>query len=385
MRRVNPHLRRLLPAALVLALIVGAVSFATRPKPVAVALGTLGKGPVEATLANTRAGSIEACQRTRLSTILGGRIETLSVKEGDHVRKGDVLLRLWNEDQRAQTALAEAQLATARQRIIEACALAASARHEADRQRDLAARGFVSMSRAETAAAEADLRAAACASARTDVAQAEARVRVTRVEQGRTTLVAPFSGIVAKIVGERGEYTTPSPPGVATPPAIDLIDDSCLFVEAPMDEVDAPRIRPGQPARVRLDSLPEKVFAARVRRIAPVVSAVEKQARTVDIELDFVDSAEAAGLLVGYSADVEIILAQREHTLRVPTSALLPGNRVLVLGDDGMLASRELQVGLSNWEFTEVLAGATEGERIVVSLEREGVRAGARAVADGER
>ena len=117
--------------------------------------------------------------------------------------------------------------------------------------------------------------------------QAQARVNVTRVEQGRTVLVAPFDGTVAKIVGEIGEYSTPSPPGVPTPPAIDLIDDSCLYVKAPMDEVDAPRIRIGQPVRISIDALPKQTFPGRVKRVAPFVSAVEKQARTVDIDVTF--------------------------------------------------------------------------------------------------
>ena len=51
------------------------------------------------------------------------------------------------------------------------------------------------------------------AAAKADIGQAQARVNVTRVEQGRTLLVAPFDGTVAKIVGEIGEYSTPSPPG----------------------------------------------------------------------------------------------------------------------------------------------------------------------------
>lgn len=53
----------------------------------------------------------------------------------------------------------------------------------------------------------------------------------------RITLTAPFAGIVARVtgeIGEIGEYTTPSPPGIPTPPAVDLIDDSCLYVSAPM-------------------------------------------------------------------------------------------------------------------------------------------------------
>jgi HlyD family secretion protein len=213
------------------------------------------------------------------------------------------------------------------------------------------------------------------------VLQAQERVNVTRVVQGRTVLVAPFDGTVAKIVGEVGEYSTPSPPGVATPPAIDLIDDSCLYVEAPMDEVDAPKIAVGQPVRITLDALPKRSFPGRVRRVAPYVTAVEKQARTVDIEATFDDPSAPGRLLVGYSADVEVILEVRGDVVRVATSALLEGGRVLVL-DKGRLAERKVKAGVANWEFTEIVDGLSAGERIVTSLEREGVKAGAAAVED---
>lgn len=168
-----------------------------------------------------------------------------------------------------------------------------------------------------------------------------------------------------------------------TPPAIDLIDDSCLYVKAPMDEVDAPKIQPGQPVRITLDALPGKTLPGKVRRVAPYVSAVEKQARTVDIEVDF-DQPEAAGkLLVGYSADVEIILAGRDKVLRVPTSAIQEGGRVLLLNpDSGKLEERRIKSGLSNWEYTEISEGLQAGERIVTSLDREGVKAGIKATAD---
>lgn len=166
-----------------------------------------------------------------------------------------------------------------------------------------------------------------------------------------------------------------------TPPAIDLIDDSCLYVKAPMDEVDAPRIRPGQPVRISFEALPGRHFAGTVRRIAPYITAVEKQARTVEVDVDFDQPDEARGLLVGYSADVEIVLAGRDKVLRIPTAALQEGSKVLVL-QDGRLASRTVKTGLSNWEYAEVLEGLQAGEKIVTSLERAGVKDGAPAVAD---
>lgn len=354
----------------------------SRPKPIPVVLAEVAAGKVEATVANTRAGSVEACQRTKLSPITGGRIVYLGVKKGDHVKKGQVLIRLWNDDQQAQSGLAETQVTSASKHVGEICALADSAQREAARMKKLRERGFVSEGGEEKARYEAESRRAACEAARADVGQARARVNVTRVEQGRTVLVAPFSGVVADIVGELGEYTTPSPPGVATPPAIDLIDESCLYIKAPMDEVDAPRIKVGQAVRVTLDALPGKIFPARVRRVAPYVVAVEKQARTVDVEATLDTAPKTGELLVGYSADLEVILDSREQVLRVPTSALQEGNKVLLYvpegnGQRGKLEERPLKIGITNWEYAEVLEGLKAGDRIVTSLERDGVKAGA--------
>ncbi len=119
-----------------------------------------------------------------------------------------------------------------------------------------------------------------------------------------------------------------------------------------------------------------------MRRIAPYVLAVEKQARTVEVEVDFDTPGEARHLLVGYSADIEIVLGSHDNVIRIPTQALMPGKRVLVLGADGTLQERKIETGISNWEYTEVKAGLARGERVVTSLEREGVKAGARALAE---
>lgn len=380
----NPLLKKLPLALAAAGLVAAAVWWAGRPQPVAVVLAEIDRGKVEATIANTRAGTVEACQRTRLSTILGGRIEVLAVKEGDRVQKGQLLMKLWNDDQQAQAKLAAAQMQTTRKRVAEVCTLAANAEREAARQSSLKEQGFVSGSREESARAEAEAKRASCDAARAEVGSAEAKLAATRVEQGRTVLYAPFAGTVAKIVGEVGEYSTPSPPGVPTPPAIDLIDDSCLYVKAPMDEVDAPKISEGQAVRISLDALPKQSFPGKVKRVAPYVSAVEKQARTVDIEASFDDAKAPGRLLVGYSADVEVILAVRENVVRIPTSALQEGGRVLVAGSDGRLQARTVKTGLANWEFTEVIEGLAAGDRVVTSLERPGVKDGAAFTADGK-
>lgn len=371
-------MRRILIFIGFILLIVTSVWYFTKPVPISVTLFDVQSGLVESSVSNTRAGSIEACLRTRLSPIIGGRIAYLGVKKGDHVKKGQVLIQLWNEDQQAQSVLAQKQVDSARKRVAETCIMAENAEHEAARTTQLRARGFISEAAEEKSRFEARSRRAACTSLNTEVAQAEARLQVTKVEQGRTLLAAPFDGVVADIVGELGEYTTPSPPGVATPPAIDLIDNSCLYVQAPMDEVDAPKIKVGQSVRIVLDALPGKTLLGHVKRVAPYVVAVEKQARTIDIDVSLDDTNDIKHLLVGYSADVEVILDHRSQVLRIPSSALLEGGKVLLYqAKTQKLEERLVKSGIANWEYTEILDGLVQGDKIVTSVEREGVKDGA--------
>ncbi len=369
-------------ALIVAALLAAAVWYAMRPKPVTVAVALADVGRVETTIANTRAGSVMACRRAKLAPPAGGRIERLKVAEGDRVRTGQVLLTLWNDDLTARERLSREQLQTARARVREVCELAKASARDSARARELKARNFISQEAAERAAADAAAKQANCDSTGTQVAEAEARIQAARADTDRTVLRAPFAGIVAEVNGEVGEYLTPSPPGIPTLPAVDLIDDSCLYVSAPIDEVDGAQLKLGMSGRVTLDAYRGRHFAGRVRRIAPYVLAVEKQARTVEVEVEFDRPGEAKHLLVGYSADIEIVVTGRDNVIRIPTPALMPGNRVLVLAASGLLEERKIETGLANWEFTEVKAGLARGDSVVTSLEREGVKAGVRAVAE---
>ena len=77
----------------------------------------------------------------------------------------------------------------------------------------------------------------------------------------------------------------------------------------------------------------------------------------------------------GYSADVEILLDVKENTLRIPTEAVLEGNLVYVVKDQ-VLEKRQITPGISNWVYTEVLAGLTKDETIVTSATIEGLADG---------
>lgn len=375
--------RLMIGAIVVVVLVAGAVWYLSKAKPVPVTFGSPEMGTVESTISNTRAGTITACRRARLAPRAGGQIAKLSITEGDRVEKGQILLELWNADVAARLRLAQDQKASAQSRRDEVCLNADLAARELKRSRQLKDQGFISDEALDRTRAQAQAGRAACSAAEADVRQADSQIAAVRAELSTTYLRAPFAGIVAEVTGEIGEFTTPSPPGIPTPPAVDLIDDTCLYVTAPMDEIDAPKIIVGQPGRISIDAFPGRQFAGHVRRIAPYVLDREKQARTVDVEVEFDDPSQFKTLLVGYSADVEIVLASRKNVLRVPTSALIDGNKLYVHNtENGTLDVRQVDTGLSNWAHTEILSGLSLSERIVLSTEREGLEAGVPLVAD---
>ncbi len=361
-------------ASVIIALVL-ATWYLTRSEPVEAELASISRGLVEATVVNTRAGTIKACRRSNLAPAAGGQIVKLWVKEGDRVSQDQVLLELWDADLVAQRKLAQRQLAMAKEHRREACILAENARRESLRTQQLVDKGFISSQRAEDDEANARARQASCDAAAADIKRAEAQILVVDAQLARAKLHAPFPGVVARITGELGEFTTPSPPGVPTPPAIDLIDDSCLYVSAPMDEVDAPKIKISQSARITLDAMPGKIFAGKVRRIAPYVTEIEKQARTVDIEVDFLQPPTDT-LLVGYSADVEAIIEQRDNVLRIPTQAIRQNNKVLVVGKDSKLEERLIKTGLANWSYTEIISGLEMGDLVLLSFDQDEVEVG---------
>jgi HlyD family secretion protein len=156
-----------------------------------------------------------------------------------------------------------------------------------------------------------------------------------------------------------------------------LIDTSCLYVTAPIDEVDAPEITTNMTARISLDAFGKTFFEAKVRRIAPYVLDQEKQARTVEIEVDILMEQRQANMLPGYSADIEVILDTHKQALRIPTEALLEGHRVYVYdAEDHTISDTPISIGLSNWQFTEVTQGLEAGQQIVTSIDREGLADG---------
>jgi HlyD family secretion protein len=348
------------------------------PDTVGVRTAAAERGEVEQTVTNTRAGTVKVRLRAELSPQVGGLVVGLPHREGDWVEAGEIVVELDSRAQRAELSSARATVESARAQADEACLAAALAEKELQRVETLHAQGIASEQNLDLLSSERDRSRAGCAAGQAAVGQASTRVVAAEVQLAFTELRAPFAGTVAEVSTEIGEYITPSPPGLPIPPVIDLLDPESVYVSAPIDEVDSERVRVGQRVRLTVDSRPDEQFDGTVARVAPYVLDVLEQNRTVEVEVEVSDPAKLAGVLPGTSADAEVILERREDALRIPAAAVAEGGIVLVLRE-GLLEEREIETGLRNWRFVEVLSGLAEGERVVVARNAPEIKAGARA------
>ena len=353
------------------------------PVDVPVTVCAVEQGRVEDTVVNSRAGTVQSRRRAGMSPGIPGLVSAIPVVKGARVQQGEVLLQLDDTEHRAQVQLAQRSLEAAKANAEQARLEAEQAQRFWVRTEALAKERVVSENVLELDHTRALTTEAAKGAAQARALEAEAALEAARATLAKTTMKAPFDGVVLDIKTEVGEWISPAPPGVFIPPVVDLIDPDALYVSAPIDEADVARIQVGLPVRISLDAFRGQSFDGTLTYASSFVETREDQNRTLRIEAAFKDGKLPPNLLPGLSADIEVILAAREQTVRVPTYTLLEGSRVLKV-ENGRLVSKPVVTGLRNWSYTEINSGLSPGDRVVVSLDRSEVVAGARAVVTGE-
>lgn len=334
--------------------------------PISVELVQVEQGAVEQIAANSRSGSITPCRQSSLSLTIGGIIESINVAEGEVVEKDQTLLTLNSDVQRAQIKLSKGEYQAAKIEEERACELADLAKRELVRGQSLKEKGLISNERFDQLNSESASSAHICEYQSSLSKLAADKINLLSIDQNQRTLKSPFAGTVSKINGEVGEYLTPSPPGIMTPAAVELLDTSCLYVTAPIDEVEASRLKIGQYARITLDAFRGEIFDGVISKLGSRISDNEKQARTLEVEAAFINSDEDMTLLVGYSADIEVVTSSTGSVLRVPTESVIGGSEIVIFNEKtNELEIRPIKVGAYNWTWSEVTEGLDLNDRFL--------------------
>ena len=302
-------------------------------------------------------GTLQAAQTSQLSSQIMGNIVEMRVKEGDRVKRGEVLAVL--EDAQPQAAVQQATAAenAAQQEIVAADSDYSLAEATFKRYQDLYNKKSVSPQEFDEVKAREQAASARRALAQAGLAQAQAALAQARTTLGYTRVRAPFDGVVTE---KRADPGTLANPGMV----LLVVEDQRRFrLEASVDEGDIHLIKLGQAVPVTLDSLPGAQFNGRAAQIVPVADPASRSF-IVKVELP-----ADARLRSGLFGRAHIARGERQAIL-VPHSALVERGQlqgVYVVGEDQVASLRYITLGQITGEQVEALSGLQSGERVVAT------------------
>ncbi len=387
-RSGNWRLRRRAGLALAV-LAAAAIGFAavwlTLLRPVAVTMAGLRR---DVAVEVYGLGTIEARIRSSVGFEAAGTVRALRADEGDRVAAGAVLAELDTRQQAARLAQAEAGVAQARAALEEANAalnraevVLAQAQRTSMRRQELVRTRVVSEQAAEEAATAAETAIAERAQAtsrirvaQANLAQAEATLVRERTLLDQHVLTAPFATLVVARRREAGD------PVRAADPVFDLIDPDTVWVRVFVDEALSGRLRVGQPAVLRLRSLPGVDFHGEVARIGIENDRIGEERRAEIICRDC-----PADFHLGEQAEAIVTTSRLPEALLVPHTAFAEADArsgVLWTVEEGRLRRRRITFGHRTLDGQiEVPADALPPGAQVVAERRPGLREGRGAVA----
>ncbi len=327
-------------------------------KPVSVKVVELKTGELRVIVNATTTSTVKSEVEVTLSAQRTGRAVKLPVKEGDIVKAGELIAQLDLTEESVQT---ESVLAQSKATYDEAG-------KNLERSQDLFNKGMISQQDLDAVRRSYEVAKSQHRAATADIG----------VKGDYSIIRAPFDGVISKKYTEVGEILMPGKQIVT------IVDPERIYVLSTIDEVDVGRLKLGQPVTITVDAFPGEIFAGSIKRISPIVSGGKLETRTADVWIYF--NEKQPKIKPGMSADVEILVSTLSSVLSVPSQAVIeregkkqvysvegkdikPGTRVVA-------RLKPVEIGETNWSFTQVKKGLAAGDFVITTPEMEGLKDG---------
>lgn len=347
----------------------------------------------------TASGQVRAQMKVDVAADITGRITRLAVKEGDNVKKGQLLLQIDPQEFDAALQRSEAQLANTKASAAQSAANLQQVTNSYRRSQDIRQSNpnLVSVEQLEQLKTAVDVNQALVEASRHNVEQAEAGVKDARVRLGKTTLYAEMAGRITRLVIEQGETAIQGTMNRDAATLLTISDMSTLETKVKVDETDVSRIKIADSAIVQLDAFPDTTFVGRVVKISnssvrgATATASGDQAIDYEVTIRLINPPKETK--PDFSATAKIITDTRRQVLAIPIIALtvreneellnadtteMPGRTtptkqvgkkdvegVFVIGADNKVTFKPVKVGIAGEKYFEVLSGLSGTEKIV--------------------
>jgi HlyD family secretion protein len=349
----------------------------------------------------TASGQVQPRKKVDVSADITGRIVRLAVREGDRVTKGQFLLEIDPSNYIAESERSAAAVASSQANLRQARTSLAQARRNYERMAELkrANPTLISDEQVEQLRTQVEVSEASTQASSHAVAQAAAALRDARSRLAKTTIVAPMTGQVTRLVVEEGETAIQGTLSRDAATLLTIADMSVLEVKVKVDETDVSTISLGDSAVVQIDAFVDTTFRGRVVEIsnsslrAPGGATPGSTDQAIDYEVTVELLNAPPTTRPDFSATAKIVTETRNKVLSIPIIALTVredttdrtadtvvtlgrpqpkvqvGKRdvegVFVVGTDNKVTFRPVRVGIAGERYFEVLSGLRENEKIV--------------------
>ncbi|MGH7618382.1 MAG: efflux RND transporter periplasmic adaptor subunit [Gemmatimonadaceae bacterium] len=346
----------------------------------------------------TASGQVRPQIQVDVAADVSGRIDKLSVKEGDMVKSGQFLLQIDPTQAQANVDRSEAVIASARAQLAQSQANLDQAQRSFERSSAMKKINpqLIADADVETLRTAVDVNKALLESNRHAVDQALASLNDAKSSLSKTTIFAPMAGRVTRLDVEQGETAVPGTFNKDAATLLTISDMSVLETRVKVDETDVARIKVGDSAQVQIDAFSDTTFLGRVTKISNS-SVKATTTTTTDQAVDYEVTIQLLNAPIDtrpdFSATAKIITDKRTNVLSVPIIALtvrenqaIPAGDtavglgkakpakdigkkdvegVFVVGSDNKVTFQPVKVGIAGEKHFEVISGLKEGDKIV--------------------
>jgi HlyD family secretion protein len=319
-----------------------------------------------------------------------GRVTELAVKEGDQVKKGDLLLRLDPAAALAEVAQLEAALQQSRLNIEHQKVAAATLETKWKRYQSLRAQGMVDANTFDDITSQRDLAQVELTTTSQVLKQTEAQLKQSRERLAKTQIRAPLDGRVTALFIKMGETAVPSVTSIAGSDLMIVADTSNLYAEVNVNETDVARVGVGQAARIVPAAFPDKYWQGTVETVAVSPRQASGQSKGYPVKIRLSDAPDLR-FHTGMSCRAEISTRNTDAspTLSVPVQAVRyeestnkneKAKASLMVIVDGRARPRTVETGAADDAYIEIIKGVNIGEEIATGPART-----LRFLRDGDR
>ena len=333
-------------------------------------------------------GNVKAETEVQISAYVMGKVSRLPVKEGDLVKKGQILVQIDPTNYAAQVKQSRASLDLAKANLAQTELIY-------KRKQELFAAGLISQEENEATTTQFNLD-------RARLTQAEASLEQAQDTYSKTTITSPINGTVVQLNVEVGEVVVTGTMNNAGSVIMIVADMSQMEVESQVDESDVKDIKIGQPAGIEVDAILNKTFQGEVSEVgnAAIASATSSSSNAsvnYTVKVRFTDRSD--DLKSGMSANVDITTSNKKDILLIPIQSVVmrkvdserkaaerkkgkggalagentsDGKRVkekeqevVYVVEKGKVVIMPVETGVSDQDNIEVLAGLSDGQEVV--------------------